>query len=801
MMHSEGRHAAYAAVAILLVLALCTNIKGVSAYQPALDFRWEGNLDSIGLDPHVNNEKVATWILSNIYETLYAYPFGSSNTSHLVPLLAAELPEVSSDGLNYTINLRQGIEFHDQTPFNASCVKWNIERTIKIFDLDGPAKILASTLTGGTALLEAARNSGPSSSSFVSAFDNWISSSDSIEILDTYRIRFVLAEPFSPFIQILAHLGCSAISPSYVLEKSNSDTGPMMTHWGVEYGRGDPWMDTHTCGTGPYMFREWRPEFLLLEKSLDYWRADITEASIAPSNYAGHFQSLVFEPKENDNASMLNLQSGFVDSVDWPLAYADEIWDSTELSSKETHINVSTNGMNFDLSAVIFRFTELNITRGGVIKEIMNPCAHREFRKCLAFAFDYQASINANLNGWGYQASGFIPQEMFGQDASHWDQSYDIDNAVFWWNLAMQNSTFVAAINALKGYLDLNFISGDSTSLNNWQLIGSGLSAVMSHGNTNLTGIELVPQVRIIELSDAIYIEKMNNGEAPMWLIEWSPILADPHDSAWSFVHSQGAFMTTSGYSNDTIDQWIEAASKTTNRTLRRELYGQIQEQVAHDQPGIYLYQTKQFAVHGTWLKGRGLEFNPMHDIYLYEVNEDYSVVKPDPTDLFTSPLVSIIDFQLTIISIFLITSISQRERTGKVRGFLFVMFTIMLIVMALELSIGPAQAGSQKLANALSNAAFVISPFLPFFVIISVLMCLDIVSKKDTGKAMIAIALIMALVMGVLIPSIYWGQPTALPYNIIYWWGPLILFTLVLICMAVYVMCFSFERLSTKKR
>jgi ABC-type transport system substrate-binding protein len=786
---------------ILLVLALCMNIDSVSAYTPALDFIWEGDLDSVSLDPHVNNQKTGAWILSNIYETLYAYPFGSSNVSYLVPLLAAELPETSMNGLNYTIDLRQGIKFHDETPFNASCVKWNSERMIKIFDLNGPATILAGILKDGKALLEAARDSGPSSSSFASAFNNWIASSDSIEVLDTYRIRFVLDTPFSSFIQILAHLGCSIMSPSYVLRNSINDTGPMSSHWGVDYGGRDPWIDTHTCGTGPYMFREWRPEFMSLDQSFDYWRADVTEASIAPPDYAGHFFQLRFEPRENDNASMLNQRVGFADSVYWPLTYADEIWDSTNHISKETHINVSTNGVNFDLSVMIFNFNRINITRNGTVKEIMSPFAFREFRKCLAFAFDYQAAIKINLNGWGFQAAGFIPQGMFGQDTSQWTESYDVEDAVAWWNLAMQNSTFVSTINDLEGYLDLYYSSGDSMSYQNSLRIEDALGTVVTHVSANLTGIYAVPRVRISELEAESYASNMNNGEAAIWHIEWSPTFADPHDCAWSFVHSEGTFMATSGYSNATIDQWINDAGETTNRTLRTELYKQIQEQIAYDQPSLFIYQTGEFAVRGAWLKGRGLEFNPMHDIYLYEVYEDYSVVKPDPTDFFTRPLVPVINLQFTILFMFLITSIKQRERTTKVRGFLFVMFTILLIVMALALSLGPAQSGSQKLANALSTAASVISPFLPFFVIISMLMCLDLASKKGTSKTMIAVALIMALVMGGLIPSIYWSRPTGLPYNIIYWWGPLMVFSLVLIYMGVCMMCSSSERPSMKQR
>ena len=42
--------------------------------------------------------------------------------------------EVSEDGLEYSLTLREGVTFHDGTPFNAEAVKFNIERQLAIPD-------------------------------------------------------------------------------------------------------------------------------------------------------------------------------------------------------------------------------------------------------------------------------------------------------------------------------------------------------------------------------------------------------------------------------------------------------------------------------------------------------------------------------------------------------------------------------------------------------------------------------------------------------------------------------------------
>jgi len=56
-------------------------------------------------------------VTSNIITTgdrLYSL---QKKNPELQPQLAKELPKVSKDGLKYTIPLREGITFHDGTPF------------------------------------------------------------------------------------------------------------------------------------------------------------------------------------------------------------------------------------------------------------------------------------------------------------------------------------------------------------------------------------------------------------------------------------------------------------------------------------------------------------------------------------------------------------------------------------------------------------------------------------------------------------------------------------------------------------
>jgi peptide/nickel transport system substrate-binding protein len=80
-------------------------------------------------DPSVSFSTEVVY-MANVYEPLmYANPPGSAEP--FSPALATSW-EVSKDGLEWTFHLRQGVTFHDGTPFNAAAVKYSIDRTKKI---------------------------------------------------------------------------------------------------------------------------------------------------------------------------------------------------------------------------------------------------------------------------------------------------------------------------------------------------------------------------------------------------------------------------------------------------------------------------------------------------------------------------------------------------------------------------------------------------------------------------------------------------------------------------------------------
>ncbi|MDF0601883.1 ABC transporter substrate-binding protein [Psychromarinibacter sp. C21-152] len=192
-------------------------------------------------------------ILMNIYDGLVRY---KSGTLEVEPALA-ESWEISEDGTEYTFNLRDGVSFHDGTPFNAEAVVFNFERML---DEDHPY-----------------HDTGP----FPLAF--FFSSVDTVEAVDDLTVKFTLSAPYAPFLSNLAYPTGLIVSPAAVEQH------------GEDFGR-------NPSGTGPFHFVEWRSnEAVVVEKNADYWDG-------APA-----LEAVIYRPITDANTRVAEMLAGGID--------------------------------------------------------------------------------------------------------------------------------------------------------------------------------------------------------------------------------------------------------------------------------------------------------------------------------------------------------------------------------------------------------------------------------------------------------------------------------------------------------
>lgn len=129
------------------------------------------------MDP-ANAYDFHTWeIFENIYRGLLAYPAGETN---LVPGLADSYDVVDS-GKGYVFKLKKGVKFSDGTPFDANAVKWSIDRVIRI---QGDPSWLVTDFV------------------------------ERVEVLDNYRVKFVLKNPVAYFPSLVATVPYYPVNPN-----------------------------------------------------------------------------------------------------------------------------------------------------------------------------------------------------------------------------------------------------------------------------------------------------------------------------------------------------------------------------------------------------------------------------------------------------------------------------------------------------------------------------------------------------------------------------------------------------------
>jgi peptide/nickel transport system substrate-binding protein len=97
---------------------------GLGAVAEAKTFRWSNDGDPTTMDPHARSDGFVTSFDMNMYEPLLK----RNRELKLGPALATEWSTI--DPTTWRFKLRQGVKFHDGTPFTADDVMFSWKRAV-----------------------------------------------------------------------------------------------------------------------------------------------------------------------------------------------------------------------------------------------------------------------------------------------------------------------------------------------------------------------------------------------------------------------------------------------------------------------------------------------------------------------------------------------------------------------------------------------------------------------------------------------------------------------------------------------
>ena len=308
--------------------------------------------DMVEADPSLVSDSNSSSIQLNVVEGLLGVKAGT--LGDIEPVLAAEMPTVSADGLTYTFKLRTGIKFHDGTDFNADAVVYNYER-----QKNAPAELRDSY------------------NYYFGAVFGWAENSnlESVTASDPSTVVFKLKTPQSNFLIAQAPLPQFGIQSPTALKAGDADNpDPAKSKYAQGQGTG-------LVGTGPFKFKEWVPnDHVTIEKNADYWNKDRIP----------HLDQIIFKPYADQAAELNALQAG---DIDFAQTIAPNDIESLKSDSK---FQVIDRGDSCNVGQISMNQTH-------------KPIDNVHIRKAIAYAVNKQSYIDTFYAGLATPADNWMP--------------------------------------------------------------------------------------------------------------------------------------------------------------------------------------------------------------------------------------------------------------------------------------------------------------------------------------------------------------------------------------------------------
>jgi peptide/nickel transport system substrate-binding protein len=246
---------------ILLVTTIAFTVFGAGAAT----LRWANRGDPQTTDPHSQNEGLT----NNLNQLVYEFLVGRDKKLDLVPELAVSWQQVSPTVWRF--KLRQGVKFHDGTPFTADDVVFSFQR--------------ASEQT--------------------SQLRVYATSAGVPKKIDDYTVEFTTSGP-NPVE--LEQLNTINIMSKAWCEKNKATKPQDFTHQ-------EDMITAHQAnGTGAYMLKSREPDIkTVLTKNPNWW-------GIKEGRFDGNVDEVIYTPINSDATRLAALVSGEIDLINDPPA-------------------------------------------------------------------------------------------------------------------------------------------------------------------------------------------------------------------------------------------------------------------------------------------------------------------------------------------------------------------------------------------------------------------------------------------------------------------------------------------------
>ncbi len=298
--------------------------------------------DAENLDHHfMSTINAASVTHSKIYEGLV----GRDKNAEIKPLLAKEWKQL--DDVTWEFKLRNDVKFHDDTAFNAEAVKTNFNRLLDP-NVASPRAVVFKMVK-------------------------------EVKVVDEFTVQFILSEPFSPLLSILASHEGGIISPKTV----------------EKFGKN---IINEPNGTGPFVFESWTPgQEIVFNKNNDYWGTKVK------------VDKVVYKvvPEETTRISMLETgEAHIAEPLSVPMMTTVEASSAAEIYRSE----------GFGTEYIGFNFQQ-------------EPFNDIRVRKAISHAVEMDSIIKGVYNNVGKKANSLLGSKVFGYHPDMSAYEYNLNEA------------------------------------------------------------------------------------------------------------------------------------------------------------------------------------------------------------------------------------------------------------------------------------------------------------------------------------------------------------------------------------
>jgi ABC-type transport system substrate-binding protein len=353
-----------------------------------------------GFDPQASTDLYSNFVNNVLFDPLYKYD-RLARPYRIVPNTAAALPEISADGMTWTIRIKPGIFFSDDPAFKgqkrelvAEDYVYSFKRLIDPRLRSNNAQILDDRLLGEKAAIEAAKKTG--------AFD-YDATLEGAQAIDRYTLRLKLTHPA---YDLLADLNGSA-------------TGAVAREVVKAYGDQSGWVMENPVGTGPYRLKEWRRGQKIVLEASPTFRDEVYPVSTQHEDQAllakmrgkklpiiGRIEISIIE---ESNPRLLAFEKGELDYITVPTDLVPKVLNGDKLKPEFAARGIIL-GRGVQPSVVYTYFNMEDPVVGGYANDRI------ALRRAISMAYNNEDEIKVIRLGQATRATQPIPPNVIGHD-------------------------------------------------------------------------------------------------------------------------------------------------------------------------------------------------------------------------------------------------------------------------------------------------------------------------------------------------------------------------------------------------